>query len=265
MKCIICSGEMTYYFSKSFNAFGLEKVDYWRCQDCGFVAAKTLFDMTDAEWAALNHEYHSTYQGKEANPDDPRWTARLQIQANVLSDAAEKGFLNGNGRWLDYACGDGKLSELLQDRGQNLLKYDRYMSRREDYLDDTELAPGSFDFVITTSVFEHFTQREPFDSVEALVSENGVLGLHTLVSEIVPCDPSWFYLLPVHCAFHTNKSMSLMFEQWDYTSSVYNVDSRLWLWFKQPPADIQERVECANKRPHGPSYVFKNGFVDYWK
>jgi hypothetical protein len=86
-----------------------------------------------------------------------------------------------------------------------------------------------------------------------------------LVSESIPADASWFYLLPVHCAFHTNRSMSLLFQQWGYVASLYNVDSRLWLWFKRPPSDIQQRIEKANRRLNTSLYIFKNGFVDYWK
>lgn len=166
--------------------------------------SKTHADMADSKWASLNYEYHSTYQWKESNSDDPRWIARLQSQAKVLCDATKLGLLNSDGRWLDYACGDGRLSELLQDEECILLKYDRHMPRPKDYLIDSDLSPPrSFDFVITTSVFEHLTLREHFESVEGLVSESAVLGLHTLVCESVPSDASWFYLLPVHCAFHT--------------------------------------------------------------
>jgi cyclopropane fatty-acyl-phospholipid synthase-like methyltransferase len=49
---------------------------------------------------------------------------------------------------------------------------------------------GSFDFVISTSVFEHLTLREHFDGINKLVYEHGVLGLHTLVRENIPCDPA---------------------------------------------------------------------------
>ncbi len=265
MKCIICSGRMEFYFSKDFDAFGLGKVDYWRCRDCGFSMSRTHAEMTRAEWESLNRQYHSTYQAKDSNADDPRWTERLQSQATVLADAVQVGLLNGDGRWLDYACGDGKLSELLRSDGITLEKYDRYMSRQEGYLRDDEITARGFDFVITTSVFEHFTKREEFDSVESLVSANGVLGLHTLVREDIPCDSSWFYLLPVHCAFHTNRSMALLLEQWGYASSVYNVDSRLWLLFKKPASDMRHRVDAANRRVRKPTYILKDGFVDYWK
>jgi hypothetical protein len=265
MKCVICNSGMAFYFSKDFGVYGLARVDYWRCPDCGFSMSKTHADMEAGEWASLNSLYHSGHHGGDCNPDDIRWVQRLQSQAKLLGDASRIGLLNGDGRWLDYACGDGKLSDMLRGEDRTLLKYDRYLSRSEDYLSEDEIAPGSFDFVLTTSVFEHFTQREQFDAVNSLTSKDGVLGLHTLVREDIPCDPSWFYLLPVHCAFHTNRSMSLLFEQWGYASSVYNVDSRLWLWYKRSASGIQDIVEMANRRPEGPSYIFKNGFVDYWK
>jgi hypothetical protein len=265
MKCIICNGGMAYSFSKDFGVYGLSGVDYLQCPNCGFTMSGTHADMEPGVWASLNHDYHSAHHGGDYNADDPRWVQRLRSQAMVLADACRIGLLNGGGRWLDYACGDGKLSDMLRGEGRTLLKYDKYMPRHDDYLDDDEIAPSAFDFVLTTSVFEHFTLREQFDAVEALTSKDGVLGLHTLVCEKVPCDPSWFYLLPVHCAFHTNRSMSLLFEQWGYASSVYNVDSRLWLWYKPSASGIQDIVESANRRPGGPSYIFKNGFVDYWK
>jgi len=267
MNCVICNSRMAYYFSKDFDTFGLTKVNYYRCSNCGFTMSKTHADMSASEWATLNHEYHSTYQGKKFDLNDPRWIPRLQSQAMVLNNAARIGLLNGDGRWLDYGCGDGKLSELLQNEGRKLLKYDRYMSRQEDYLNDDEIIQGSFDFVITTSVFEHFILREQFNAVEALVSDNGVLGLHTLVCESIPCDASWFYLLPLHCSFHTNKSMSLLFEQWGYASSVYNVDSRLWLWFKKDVDRIEKIIRDSNAKPEREKlyYHFKKGFMDYWR
>ena len=265
MKCVICNGVMFYSFSKIFNALGLTKVDYWRCEDCGFSMSKTHADMTASEWASLNHEYHSTFHGKEFCPDDPRWIMRLQTQAKVLDDSATIGLLNGGGQWLDYACGDGKLSVLLENEGRKLLNYDRYMPSREGYLNDDQISGSQFDFVITTSVFEHFTRKNTSTQSRHWLPRIGVLGLHTLVCETVPRDASWFYLLPVHCAFHTNKSMSLLFRQWGYASSVYNVDARLWLWFKEPLRIYRAEFTMRIVEPNGPTYILKDGFMDYWK
>ena len=266
MNCFMCASSMSFFMTKDFRAHGLDTVEYWRCNDCGFVVSKTLIEMAPAEWERVNHEWHASYQGRGFDPRDPNWNTRLQNQARMLHDIQERGLLNRNGRWLDYACGDAKLSSLLRTHyNLNLLNYERYMPKREGYIEDRELVPGSFDFVITTSVFEHFTRREQFDFVEALLSRNGVLGIHTLVCENVPADPTWFYLHPVHCAFHTNRSMEVLFRQWGCRCSVYNVDAQLWLWFKENPREVEAAIERTNRRADGPSYIFKEGFVDYWK
>lgn len=266
MKCIICGSSMNFFFSKQFRAFGLDKVEYWRCQGCGFVLSKTHAEMAPVAWEKLNCEFHGLYQGTGCDPGDPRWLTRLQNQALMLCDAADIGLLNRSGRWLDYACGDGSLSYILRTHHNlRLLNYDRYMPNREDYIGENDLVPGSFDFVITTSVFEHFTRREQFDAVEVLLSKYGVLGIHTLVCESVPADPTWFYMNPVHCAFHTNASMEILFRQWGYTCSVYNAEAQLWLWFKNAPRDVDASIRLANSRTHGPVYILKSGFVDYWK
>lgn len=263
MTCLICSSKTEFYFSKIFEGYGLGKVDYWRCTHCGFVLSKSHAEMTPEAWSRLNFEYHATYQGTETNPDDLKWLARLVKQADMLERATRIGLLGTEDRWLDYACGDGKLPNLLQDRGLNLLKYDRYMPAKADYLGDEDMVAHSFDFVLATSVFEHLTQRHHFDAIADLIAPQGVMGLHTLVREEIPADPSWFYLLPVHCAFHTNRSMQLLFRQWGYSCSVYDLESTFWLWFKEDAATILRRLNEAGD--DGRAFIFKEDFVDYWK
>jgi hypothetical protein len=59
--------------------------------------------------------------------------------------------------------------------------------------------------------------------------------------------------------------MEILFRQWGYTYSVYNVDAQLWLWFKNDPQDVEAAIGRANLRAGCLHYVFKRGFVDYWK
>jgi len=261
---------MRFYFSKKFALPELDAADYWRCEGCGFVLSRTHLEMSATEWERLNHAAHVRYQGTDVDPGDPRWRSRLEAQARVLDDAAAHGLISSGGRWLDYACGDGKLPDLLGARyGRELQKYDRYMARDAEggtaYLGEAELIAGGFDLVVTTSVFEHLTRREQFNAIHALVAPEGVLATHTLVCEAVPEDPGWFYLVPAHCAFHTNRSMALLFGQWGYSASVYSVEAQLWLWFRGNPDAIESLVSRANRRPEGPRYEFKRGFMDYWK
>lgn len=264
MKCQICNGEMHFYFTKRFEQYNLGDVDYHKCSDCGFVASITHYEMDQLAWSDLNIAYHQKYQDSEHNPNDPRWMDRIMEQAFLLSTAADIGLLTKDGRWLDYGCGGGQLSTELNDSYKRVLwNYDEYMPKQHRYLERDELKPWVFDFVITTSVFEHFTQRSHFDAVNSLVKPHGVLGLHTLVCETVPKDPGWFYLRPLHCAFFTNKSMQILFSDWGYKSSVYHVKSRLWLWFRNNTSEVKELVNTAGAE--GLELIFKEGFVDYWK
>ena len=168
---------------------------------------------------------------------------------------------------IDYGCGDGKLSELLQEKyNLKLLKYDSYMGNKK-YISKKELKIASFDFVISTSVFEHLRNRESLNEIASLVSSNGVMGIHTIVANEIPCDPNWFYLLPVHCSFYTNRSMEILFNNWNYSASIYHVDSQLWFWFKTDVDRVEKIINNANslkgrKELH---YHFKHGFIDYWK
>jgi len=256
MRCIICNHPSKYSFSKHFDRFDLGKVDYWTCTACGFTISETHKNMPAPRWEKLNRDCHQAYQGTDENPTDPRWLERLNAQAATIQLAYESGLIPSNLPWIDFACGDGKLSSLLKARSRlDLLKFDRYMQNAPEYLGTEDLLAGGFDFVITTSVFEHLTERSHFDAIEALVSEHGVLGMHTLVREKIPVAPDWFYLQAPHCSFHTNRSMEILFKQWGYQSSVYHVESRLWLWFKSNMSDFARNQ----------NFIYKNGFVDYWK
>jgi cyclopropane fatty-acyl-phospholipid synthase-like methyltransferase len=266
MRCEICAGEAFHDFSKTFDAFGLGRVEYWRCRDCGFVLSRTHAELSPEAFARMNDLCHSTYQGQEANDLDPRWKSRLAAQAQALADLAGAGLLAPDGRWLDFGCGDGGLSTLLKaGHGLTLLKYDEYMGQGNDYLSAGDLEGRAFDMVITTSVFEHLTRRAQWDRIEALVAPSGALAIHTLVAEHVPSDPSWFYLQPPHSAFFSNAAMDRLFRDWGYSCSIYNVGASLWVWFRGDPADVARRVERLNARRPDTPFLFKAGFLDYWK
>ena len=265
MRCEICGAPTSYDFSTTFDAFGLGVVDYWRCGACGFVLSRTHAEMSDEDWRRMNAAAHGTYQGQETNPFDPRWKTRMAAQGRALAALARGGLIAPSGRWLDYGCGDGGLSDLMAAKhGLNLGKYDAYMATGDGYLTERELMPGRFDLVITTSVFEHLTRRMEWDAIEALVAPNGAFGLHTLVAERVPDDPAWFYLQPPHSAFFSNAAMDRLFRDWGYRSSVYSVVASLWVWFRGDPDTVSHKVEGLNADAAEP-FLFKEGFLDYWK
>lgn len=268
MRCLVCDDLMKPLFSKRFESFGLGEVDYVECVGCGFVSSRTHAEMTDEAWEKLNASYHGSFHGTEHDSNDPAWVERLKLQADTLDLAASTGLLPTDRPWVDWGCGDAKLCRLLAARRGPVLKpFDRH-ARFPGYLSEAELRPGTFGFVLTTSVFEHLRDRRSLDEIANLVAvQGGVMGLHTLVAERVPADPAWFYLVPVHCAFFTNRSMAILCEQWGVRCSTYHPTSRLWFLFRDEPQAVAARVGRTNRQvPAGEcKFVFKRGFVDYWK
>jgi hypothetical protein len=260
MICFICQAPTRYYFDKKFNRFGLSTVTYQRCRDCGTVYAETLLELSQQQWQAVCDAYHGSYRGSGKNPDDPNWRTRLEAQAKVLLQLTDSGLLSNNKPWLDYGCGEGELAEFLRAGVKQVACYDRYW-QGSDYLQLSDLSPGHFSMVISTSTLEHLRSRSEMDELARLVARDGCLGLHTLVRGEIPCDPDWFYLLPVHTIFYTNQGMAYLFEQWGFQSSLYAVDARLWVWFRK-------RLELLPEEGPGlitsKGWYYSDGFTAYW-
>jgi Methyltransferase domain len=219
--------------------------------------------MAVEEWEELNVKYHSSHQGKDECSDDVRWLERLQEQAAIITRLAQLGVLPKALPWVDWGCGDGKLAHLLEGNQLCTLKYDRYMRHGNDYLTDSELQNKKYSVVFNTSIFEHLRDLETLNSINRLVSEDGVLAIHTLVTEAIPSDPQWFYLLPVHCSFFTNKGMQILFDAWGYEVSIYHVPSRMWFWFKKR-GDFVKKMFALGHLHRKECFYFKDGFMNYW-
>ncbi|MBI5924934.1 MAG: class I SAM-dependent methyltransferase [Aquabacterium sp.] len=264
MQCMICQSGMQYFFSKQFDQFDLSKVDYWRCGACGFAASKTHLEMSEERWARLNNDFHSQTHYTEDNPYNRN--QRYFNQALMLSLMRKQGLLAAQDNWLDWGCGVGAVSKLLRDYfGVHLGTYDKFFTPEVNAIAEADLRQRAFELLLNTAVFEHVRDRATLDEIESYVAPSGAFAIHTLVPENVPQDPNWMYLLPVHCAFHTNRSMQLLMDQWGYTCSVYNEHAKLWVLFKQDANAIEPKVQALNKAM-GWSYLhFKRGFMDYWK
>lgn len=260
MNCFICQAPTHHYFDKQFDCFGLESVTYQRCTDCGTVYAQTLLELPEHQWQGVCEAYHSGYRGSGDNPDDPNWRNRLEQQANVLLQLAGHGLLSGHKPWLDFGCGEGELADFLRGRIKQIACYDRYW-QGNGYLHLTDLLPGHFSMVISTSTMEHLRSRSEMDAMASLVAEDGCLGLHTLVRGEIPNDPDWFYLLPVHTIFYTNRGMDYLFQQWGFQSSLYAVEARIWVWFRKRLGQLleqQQNMLISN------GWHASEGFTAYW-
>lgn len=265
MKCFVCGADMEPFLEKNFEMEIMNKCEFVRCKGCGLVISKTHYDMDDKTWQKLNYECHSWYQGTDSNYTDPHWIERLENQSRMLTSLFKKNVFSVDCNCLDYGCGDGKLVDMINKTMAKPVfkRYDEYMGvGKADYLSKSELVGSKFDFMVTCSVFEHLIGRHDVDKIFDILSENGTFGLHTLVCEEVPHDPDWFYFLPVHCTFYTNKTMERIFSQYGFKGCAYHVESRMWLFFRDE--EVYRKVEGCVNEIEG-TWQIGDGFVDYWK
>lgn len=272
--CIICTSPTQYFFSKTYPAGPPSpfseplKVDYFKCSDCGFVISKTHQDMSPDQWAELNYKWHHFF---EQNPKAQISNQPPYIDQSLALTMLDRNGLVNLGDALDYAAGYGTMASAISKYfNKDISIFDRFVksnSSNSNYTNEKDLK--KYDLVINSAMFEHVTQRESLDEVNNLVSENGVLMMHTVVCETVPNDPNWFYIAPmVHTAFHTNRSMDVLMDQWGYSKSVYSPQAKSWFLFKSghPQADnIHEIVDSINSELQSKFFISKDGFVDYWK
>lgn len=276
MKYFVCGAEMTPYFEKKLGAMAKEYIDepeifeYVRCENCGLVVSKTLYEMSHEDWIAFNTKAHKAIFDQKVDYKivDPSWLKRLETQANMFVNLVNLGIFKDDWRTIDFGAGDGKLANKINERLKKvwLKKFDAYMKPLdENYLTKDEVKPQSFDFLVSTSVFEHLlgTQGD-VEKIIDLIKPDGTMALHTLICEEVPQDPEWFYLLPVpvHCTLWTNKAMSITYKKFGFKGCAYNLPAQMWLFFRDRNLYLELK---NNKEKLQGNYFFSDDFVDYWK
>lgn len=272
--CIICCSKTIYFFTKVYDYYpgspfhDKYPINYYKCNNCGFVISKTHAEMSADQWDCLNRSWHHYFEStfKDRTNNQPPYAE----QAFALIALYENKIINIDSI-LDYAAGYGTLAKVLKKYfNKNIPLLDKYVTDSDSNL--MYIRPGEaakYSTVVNSAMFEHVLKRAHLDEVNHLVDDGGVLMLHTVVCEQVPKDPNWFYLNPmVHTAFHTNKSMGILMEQWGYVASLYSPQAKSWFLFKK---DFPELVRLAtvaeeiNNELQTKYFYYKKGFVDYWK
>lgn len=266
MKCIICNEKMNYFFSKKyteepFSSWLKDKIDFYRCINCGFVHSHTHQQMPSLEWQLLNHNFHKLIE-EDKNLDTWGNQPPYYAQGITISILNKFGLIDASSS-VDYAAGKGRLGTILSDLFSLQLKsYDPFFGDATSVLQENE----KYHFVINSAMFEHVLSRQDLEKLYEILSKSGSLMIHTLICENVPPDPDWFYLRPpVHTAFHTNKSMTILMHQWGFQSSVYSPQAKSWILFKDDMVAIENSIDMANQYLGCNWFICRNGFVDYWK
>lgn len=270
MKCIICNNNTNLYFTKTYEKQpvcgfmeGVGPVEYHKCAYCGFVISRTHTMLRPEQWKKLNADWHHFFESQDnlTGINQPPYME----QAIMIKLLAHHGVISTS-NWIDYAGGYGSLSSILRKYlSIDLPIYDLYVQNPDlEYVDVNN--DSTYSTVINSAMFEHVLSRQDLDDLNKRVAQGGCMILHTLVCERVPDNSNWFYLdPPVHTAFHTNKSMQLLMDQWGYTCSIYCLRSKCWVLFKKKPYKIEQKLSEINQELQSEWFIFKHGFVDYWK
>lgn len=299
MNCIICNSQTKYYFSTDFSTHfngrfkeQLDKSHFYKCTNCGFTFSKSIYEMSNEEWKELNLKAHTAFESEDLNTRITNQPPYLE-QASMINLLIKHNILNGGGNpltpntqslknidstskaynILDYAGGIGSLARILSFYYHiDILVYEEYMS---EFLNDGVVTYikrenlAKYDCVLNSACFEHITKREHLEHINSLIKDDGALIVHTLVRENIPKNPNWFYIMPIHCSFHTNNSMQILMEQWDYSECIYSPISKCWILFKKNNINcinntLEQFCNDINKALQKHYFFYKKGFVDYW-
>ena len=271
MRCIICDSPSYYYFSKEYTEppfcdlmKDIGSVNYFKCSKCGFVISETHRNLTHTAWQNLNHRFHHYHESNIIDDDinQPPYAE----QAMMIAFLGKNGLIDTHSM-IDFAGGYGTLSNVLERyHNISLPIFDPYIygDKTVRYINGNGLT--RYNTVINSAMFEHVLVRQDLEQLNNITTPTGCLIIHTVVCENIPNDPDWFYLRPpVHTAFHTNKSMNILMEQWGYQSSIYSPKSKCWVLFHEPVIQIKKSIDSINNELQTNWFHYKNGFVDYWK
>lgn len=238
------------------------QVEYFKCSNCGFTISKTHCEIAEERWEKLNYEFHHYLENNKVPFNQPPY---LQ-QAAMLKILSTHEIIDINNS-VDYAGGYGTLSSILNKYFNiKLSVYDPYVNKQERDIYIPKEKLSKYKTVINSALFEHLRTRSSFNDINNCVRDDGCMIIHTHISENNPKDSNWFYLEPpVHCAFHTNKSIKILMDQWGYVSSIYCLQARSWVLFKKDSDEIKYQVAQINRDFQTEYLIYKKGFVDYWK
>jgi hypothetical protein len=268
MDCIICNNKSNYFITKEFEGVYKGMIvfsEYYKCPNCGFTFSPTIFKLNTNDFIKLNLAFHKYIE-------DPLTTNISNqppyIEQALMLNILEKNSLIDLESYLDYAGGYGTLKKIMEKyfNWHPLLIYDPYMQDLDnnEYISKEKLR--QYNTVFNSAIFEHITCRETLEEINSCVTDKGVLIIHTVVCENIPNDSNWFYINPVHSAFHTNKSMEILMKQWQYKWSIYCPSSKCWILFKSEYNNEGEIIDRINQEFQTKYFYYKTkGFVDYWK
>ena len=260
INCLVCETTMFPFFKKSFDKkrWGFAEAEYVLCENCGFSACKTHYEMSDKQWSVLNEDFHTSIYDV---PGDPYGREdRLTGQAKAIRLMIDFGLIARDAPLVDWGSGLGDLANRLMKKQVFMYSYDKYIKPFNNPLPEALYNNRSFTLVTACAVMEHLRDRETLDEIESLVSNDGILAIHMAIPDVIPKDPDWVYLLPVHCSFYTSKTMLMLMKQWNYKCAAYCAEAKMWFFFKNNEG-VLDKITEINRQSGGDFLYYSDGYI----
>lgn len=204
-------------------------IPYCRCVECGFVFAPTI-----AKWGLAEFEEH-IYNEDYVLVDPEYVEERPRRSASLLQDMFRDGNLPI--KHLDYGGGNGRLSEMLRQRGWHSESYDPFVDR------DTQVSQlGKYNLITAIEVFEHVpSPQQLMSALSSLVADDGIIFFTTLLSdgEILPQGQlGWWYASPRngHISLYSRASLMVLAKRYGFVfGSFHENEGYHCMWRNIPP------------------------------
>jgi SAM-dependent methyltransferase len=170
-------------------AFKEERFNVWRCPDCRSIHCLEVVD--------LDH-YYARYPFSSA-PSNWAIQALYRVRARMLRRLG----LPGDGRILDYGCGNGRFVRYLRRHGYaNSVGFDPY-APFDKFGDPGVLENGPFDFIVLQDVLEHVEDPRPLlGKMDRLLRPEGQILIGTPNAANVDLTRPADFLNEIHVPYH---------------------------------------------------------------
>lgn len=199
MKCKICTSESIKFANATvLNKYG---VDYFQCQNCGFVQTEEPYWLEEA------------YSNAIASSDVGlvfRNTMFSKICSNIIFT-----LFNSEGKFVDYGGGYGLFVRQMRDLGFDFYWNDKFCENIFAKGFEAENATGEYELVTAFELFEHFVN--PIEEIDKLLkfSNNILFSTELLPKSNTKPDEWWYYSLQEgqHISLYTSKALSIVAER----------------------------------------------------